>query len=116
MRLPDAAVGRSYLHQAKLPLPDGGFVPLTSIATIAEKKGFFFIRREIGERVVMVYGEIEDDAKVRDEIAVALATGILPAASAKYGVRYDLRGMAEDEREFLYDAWLGFYICLTGIF
>ena len=64
----------------------------------------------------MVYGEIEDDAKARDEIAVALATGILPAASAKYGVGYDLRGMAEDEREFLYDTWLGFYICLTGIF
>ena len=66
VRLADAAVGRSYLHQAKLPLPDGGFVPLTPIATIAEKHGFSFIRRKNGERVVMVYGELEDDAKVRD--------------------------------------------------
>jgi multidrug efflux pump subunit AcrB len=77
VRLPDAVVGRSYLHQAKLPLPGGGFVPLTSIATIIEKQGFSVIRRENGERVVMVYGELEDDAKVRDEIAVALTTHIL---------------------------------------
>ena len=40
----------------------------------------------------------------------------MPAVSAKYGVRYDLRGMAEDEREFLSDARLGFYLCLTGKF
>ena len=116
VRLPDAAVGRSYLHQAKLPLPDGGFVPLTSIAKITEKQGFSVIRRENGERVVMVYGELEDDAKVRDEISAALTTRILPAVSAKYGIRYDLRGLAEDEREFLSDARLGFYLCLTGIF
>jgi len=116
VRLPDAVVGRSYLHQAKLPLPDGGFVPLTSIATITQKQGFSVIRRENGERVVMVLGELEDDAKVRDEIAAALATKILPSVSAKYGVRYDLRGMAEDEREFLSDARLGLYLCLTGIF
>jgi multidrug efflux pump subunit AcrB len=31
-------------------------------------------------------------------------------------VSYDLRGMAEDEREFLSDARLGIYLCLTGIF
>jgi Cu/Ag efflux pump CusA len=76
VRLPDAAVGRSYLHQAKLPLPDRGFVPLTSIATIAEKQGFSVIRRENGERVVIIYGELGDDAKVRDEIAAALTTRI----------------------------------------
>ena len=74
------------------------------------------IRRENGERVVMVYGELEDDAKVRDEISAALTTRLLPAVSAKYGVSYDLRGLAEDEREFLSDARLGFYLCLTGIF
>ena len=116
VRLPDAAVGRSYLHQAKLPLPDGGFVPLTSIATISEKQGFSVIRRENGERVVTVLGELEDDAKARDEISAALTTRILPSISAKYGVTYDLRGMAEDERKFLSEARLGFYLCLAGIF
>jgi multidrug efflux pump subunit AcrB len=116
VRLPDATVGRSYLHQAKLPLPGGGFVPLTSIATITEIQGFSVIRREDGVRVVMVYGELEDDARVRDEISAALTTRILPSISAKYGVSYDLRGMAEDEREFLSDARLGFFLCLSGIF
>jgi len=116
VRLPETAVGRSYLHQAKMPLPDGGFVPLTSIATITEKQGFSVIRRENGERVVMIIGELVDDPKVRDEISAALTTRILPAVSAKYGVSYNLRGSAEDEREFLSDAKLGFYLCLTGIF
>jgi len=116
VRLPDATVGRSYLHQAKLPLPDGGFVPLTSIATITEKQGFSVIRRENGERVVTVLGDLEDNAKVRDEIFAALTARILPSVAAKYGVGYDLRGMAQDEREFLSDARLGFYLCLTGIF
>jgi multidrug efflux pump subunit AcrB len=116
VRLPEATVGRSYLHQAKLPLPGGGFVPLTSLATIEEKQGFSVIRRENGVRQVMVYGELVDDAKVRDEISAVLTSRILPGIAAKYGVNYDLRGLAEDEREFLSDARLGFYLCLVGIF
>ena len=51
-------------------------MPLTSIAKIAEKQGFSVIRRENGERVVIIYGKLEDDAKVRDEIAATLTARI----------------------------------------
>lgn len=116
VRIPEAKVGRSYLHQAKLPSPTGGFVSLTSIATIQEKQGFSVIRRENGTRAVNVTGDLADDPKARDEVFDALRSRILPAVAGKYGVSYTLRGQSEDERKFLSDAKLVFYIGLAGIF
>ena len=113
---PEADVGRSYLQQVRLPIPGGGFVPLTSIATVTERQGFSVIRRDSGQRAITVTGELLDDAVQRDEVNDALRAEILPAVAGKYGVNYLMRGAAEDEAKFLTEARLVFYICLAGIF
>ena len=116
VRLPESETNASYLHRATLPLSGGGFVPLTEIATINETQGFSTIRRENGERVVTVTGDISDDAAARDEVADALANDILPAAAAQYGINHTLGGLSEQERDFLSDAYVGFGLCLVGIY
>ena len=45
VQLADAVVGPSYLHNAKLPLPNGNFIPLAEIVTITQENGFSAIRR-----------------------------------------------------------------------
>ena len=116
VRLPEDATGPDYLHRARLPVAGGVFVPLSSIATIAQTSGFSVIRREAGTQVVTVTGDLDDDAAARAEIADALTGEILPEITGRYGVAVTQGGLAEQERDFLSDARLGLALCLTGIY
>lgn len=116
VREPDADIGRAYLQQVRVPVPSGGFVALTSVASVTEKQGFSVIRRDNGQRAIRVTGELVDDPARRDEVTDALRNEILPEVAGRFGVNYLMRGAAEDEREFLSDARLVFYLCLAGIF
>ena len=116
VRTPEADIGRAYLQQVRIPAPGGGFVALTAVASVTEKQGFSVIRRDNGKQAIRVTAELVDDPVQRDEVNDALRNEILPAVSGKYGVNYLMRGAAEDEREFLSDARLVFYLCLAGIF
>ena len=116
VRLPEDMLGRSYLHRAKLPVAGGAFVPLSSIATLEQKQGFSVIRREAGEQVVTVSGDLDDDAAARTAVGDALAGEILPEIARRYGIRTSLGGLAEQERDFLSDARLGLALCLVGIY
>jgi multidrug efflux pump subunit AcrB len=45
-----------------------------------------------------------------------LEGALLPSIAAEYGVEYRTAGAAEDERQFLGDAFYGFLLCLAGIY
>ncbi len=116
IRLPEDAVGPSYLHHARLPVAGGAFAPVSSIATIEEKRGFSVIRREAGKQVVTVSGDLDDDAAARTAVNDALTAEILPEIARLYGVGASLGGLTEQERDFLADARLGLILCLAGIY
>ncbi len=68
-------------------------------------------------RLVNVTGDLsEDDPARAAEIMADLETSILPRIEEDHGVAWRLAGLAEQEREFLSDALLGFMLCLLGIF
>lgn len=116
VRIAENKVGRAYLHEARIANPNGGYVHLNEVATIKETQGFASIRRENGERVVIVTGDLSDNAAARDEVMGALTDQILPGVAARYGVSWALAGLAEQERDFLSDAMLGFLLGLVGIY
>lgn len=116
IRTPKADVGEAYLHRASMPLPGGGFIPLSEIATFSEQAGFSAIRRENGERRVIVTGDLSDDAAESDQVMTALRETILPNIAAQHGVIWTLGGLAEQENEFLSEAMIGFAAALVGIF
>lgn len=116
VRIAEDKVGPAYLHEARISSPKGGFVHLNEVATIRETQGFSSIRRENGERVVIVTGDLSDKPAERDEVMRALTGQILPDVAARYGVSWTLAGLAEQERDFLSDAMLGFLLCLAGIY
>jgi len=117
VRLPEAVTGPGYLHAATLRVPGGGgFVPLTDIVTITETQGYAAIRRVDGEVVLTVTGAVSEDARVREAVQEALSERILPVVAARHGVGWALGGLAEQEREFLSDALVGFVLGVIGIY
>jgi multidrug efflux pump subunit AcrB len=97
---------------------DGGsYVPLADIVSVETRTGFSTIRRENGQRVVSVTGDLsEDDPARAEEIMAQLRDQILPNIEAQFGVTTTLSGLAEQERAFLDDALAGFLACMVGIY
>jgi len=116
VRVPDQDLDASYIYKSTIPLPNGGFIPLMSIATIKEQQSFSIIRRENGNQVVTVTGDLSEDPVRSEQVNLALERDILPRIASEYGVSYSFGGLAEQEREFISDAKLGLLACLIGIY
>ena len=105
------------LDRWSLKTGSGEYVPLSDIVTVDRTSGFSTIRRDNGVRVVTVSGDVSEDSPERaSEISEALQTAILPDIAVRFGVSWNLAGLAEDEREFLSDALLGVIMVLIGIY
>jgi multidrug efflux pump subunit AcrB len=117
VRMPDEDIGSDFLETTRLRTEAGIYVPLSDVVTVSTKAGFSTVRRENGLRVLSVTGDIaEDDPDRAALIMTDLEQKILPAIAADHGVEWRLSGLAEQERDFLADASVGFGICLLGIY
>ena len=123
VEMPRAELTADFLDRMRLRVPgpaeDGAasFVPLSDIVSVESRSGFSTVRRENGVRVVSVTGDVsEDDPASAQAVQDALRDTILPRIEARHGVGYALSGLAEQEREFLSDALLGFLLCLLAIY
>ncbi len=117
VELPRSELTADFLDRTFLRTQAGDYVPLTDVVTITSRIGFSTVRRENGLRVVSVTGDIsEDDPARAEEIMAQLEEEILPEIQELHGIESRLSGLAEQEREFLTDATLGFILCLIGIY
>jgi len=115
--LPDSEQTADFLDRTLLRAPSGQYLPLGDLVRIDSRDGFASIRRENGLRTLTVTGDLSDDDPARAaEIMAQLETTILPGLEASHQVRWQLSGLAEQERDFLTDAAVGFTLCLLGIF
>ncbi len=117
VQLSPGEITADFLERMQMRTPGGAYVPLSDIVTVEPKSGFSRIRRESGERVVTVTGDIAGDDP--DRVAAILATvdrDILPDLAATYGVGYRVTGLSEEEDRFLHDATIGFAAALVGIY
>ncbi|SHI95496.1 Multidrug efflux pump subunit AcrB [Shimia gijangensis] len=117
VELPKDELTANFLEGSLMRTPAGKYVPLADLVTVERRTGFSTVRRENGIRVVSVTGDIsEDDPARAEEISNLLRTEILPEIASQQQVEWRLAGLAEQEDEFLSDAWLGLLMCLTGIY
>lgn len=117
VELPKGELTADFLERTQMRTPSGSYVPLADIVSVSQRSGFSTVRRENGIRVVTVSGDVSEDDPVRaQEIMTELQDVILPEIESRFGVSYELGGLAEQEREFLSDALLGFMLCLLGIY
>ena len=117
VRIEEEALQADYLDRAMIRAPGGTFVPLADVVTVETKQGFSTIQRENGLRILSVTGEIPDDNPDRaTEITTAIEAEILPQIAKDYGIAFRLAGLAEQENQFLSEAFYGYMLCLLGIY
>lgn len=106
-----------FLDRMQMRTASGAWVPLADIVTVGTEAGFSVVRRENGERMITVTGDISGDDPARAAAITAdLQARLLPDIAAEFGVTYDVTGLAQQEREFLSEALIGFALALTGIY
>jgi multidrug efflux pump subunit AcrB len=117
VRLPEAERTGDFLDRAHVRTPEGAWVRLAEVVEAEPQAGFASVRRENGERVVTVTGAVaDDDPAAAAALMETLRAEILPDIAADHGVAWRLGGLAEQERDFLSDALVGFVLCLVGIY
>lgn len=117
VELPKDELNANFLEGSLMRTPAGKYVPLADLVTVERRSGFSTVRRENGVLVVSVTGDIsEDDPARAEEISNLLRDEILPVIASQQQVEWRLAGLAEQEDEFLNDAWLGLIMCLAGIY
>lgn len=106
-----------FLNRARMRTAAGEYVLLSDIVTVEDSLGFSTVRRENGVRLIKVSGDIsEDDPVIAAEISKSLEEEILPDLATRFGINWDLGGLAEQESSFLYDAMISFTLCMLGIY
>ncbi|MCB2137531.1 MAG: efflux RND transporter permease subunit [Rhodobacteraceae bacterium] len=117
VELPPGELTADFLDRTMLRGAAGGYVPLSDIVTVSAQSGFSTIKRENGQRVVSVTGDIaEDEPERANEILAVLDAEILPRIAEDYRVAYHLAGLSEQEDTFLNEALIGLIAALTAIF
>ena len=106
-----------FLSRTHVRSSEGKFVKLLDIVSVESTVGFSTVNRDNGQRKVIVSGDVsEDDPARANYISDQLSETILPKLEAQFGVNTELSGLAQQERDFLNEAFIGFALCLMGIY
>ncbi len=117
VRLPQEELAADFLDKTRLRTPSGTYVPLADVVSVETKLGFSTVRRENGVPLISVTGDIsEDDPDRANFIGEQLRNVIMPQIAADIGIEWRMSGLAEQEQDFLSDAFLGFSLCMLGIY
>lgn len=118
VRLPDIErVTRADLNDFKIALPDGVTVPLSSIVTIDEARGWGGITRRNGLRTLTIAADVDGRIGNADAITAQLVDGFLPdLVSATPGLDFEVGGQAANSAETVASILRGFLIGLVGIY
>lgn len=117
VEIPDEDISSAYLEEILLQSPTGRWVELGEIVTVSSDPSIKVIRSQSGQSVVRVTGEVStEDALRAEEVLSEIQSDILPEFVAERGLGFEMRGLAQQEQEFLSDAVVGYGICLLLIY
>ena len=117
VEIPESEIQSDFLDRVNIISPDGNYIRLSDIVSVTSRFGFSSISRENGQRKITVTGDIsEDDPDRAKEITDLIKMEILPDVRARFGVDTYMSGLFQQERDFINDAFIGFMLCLIGIY
>ncbi len=106
----------SAVSDLQVRLPDGDFVPLTSVVTIDARRGFEVMRHYNGELAVSVTGSVDRRVANANEIRQDLEQTVLPGLTERYGIEAAFGGEADFQSETLGDMQRGLLLALGLIY
>lgn len=104
------------LNQLNIRLPNGQFIPLSSVVRWETRRGFEAIRHQQGQRAVEVTADIDKSQNNSRRILAELGKKALPELAERYGISYSLEGSSADQRETLADMKTGLMVGLLLIY
>ncbi|MEJ2085259.1 MAG: efflux RND transporter permease subunit [Acidobacteriota bacterium] len=105
------------VENLRLRTRSGVEIPFATAATMISSRGPAAIRRTDRRRVVNVTADVDEQIANANEIIADLQATVLPGLLADHpGVRYDLAGEQEDQKETLAGLAKGFLIALFAIY
>jgi len=105
------------LENFTITLPDGGEVPLATVADWREARGWGSIAQVDGARTLTVQADVDGRYGNADAITARLAGGFLPdLVAATPGLRFEILGQAANSAETVGSIMLGFLVGLVGIY
>ncbi len=118
VRYPEAE--RTSLHHLENMLvrtPDGREVPFSRVATVQVGRGYAAIDRSQRQRVVNVFGDVDEAAANAAEVLRDLEARVLPDLLARYpGLSYDLEGQEQERQESMRSLMRGFLMAIFIIY
>ncbi len=118
VRLPKEERIREYdIEELAVRAPQGGLVPLASIADFSRGRSATSILREDGARKVSVSAELAEGVKSPQEVLRSLETEVLPAMREKYpGIELSFAGSQRSQQETFASLGRNFIFALFVIY
>ena len=108
---------RDDLRDFTITLPDGKPVPLSTVASVTEARGWSGITHVDGQRTVTVQADVDTRIGNADAIVAELQNSFLPKlASATPGLSFEVGGQSANSAETVASILRGFLIGLVGIY
>ncbi len=90
------------LNNTRIRLANGNEVPLYSVATVIEQRGYSQIQTVDGRRIVSVMGDADIAVTTPNDIIAILQNEVLPEITSRYqGLTYSFEGESREQNEDL---------------
>ncbi|MEN8130915.1 MAG: efflux RND transporter permease subunit [Pseudomonadota bacterium] len=117
VQLPKAERDRlSTLQRINIRVPEGAFVPLSTVVQWDFRQGLEVLRHAQGQLAVEVTADVDRTLNNANAIQGDLALNVLPEIISRYRVEYSFEGRAADQRETLEDMRKGVMLGLILIY
>ena len=104
------------LDQLPIITPSGTIVPLPVVASFEARRGLDELRRTDGQMSIVVSADVNNLTANAAEILADVRTIALPEITAKYGLKSNIQGRAQDREETFADMKVGVLVALTMIY
>ncbi len=104
------------LDQLPIVTPSGAIVPLPVVAAFEARRGLDKLRRTDGQMSIVVSADVNNLTANAAEILTDVRANALPEVTAKYGLKSNIQGRAQDREETFADMKVGVLVALAMIY
>jgi len=106
-----------HIEDMRIRTPGGAEVPFSHVAEVSIGRGYATIERTDRQRVVNVYGDIDQSITNAGEVLADVEVNVLPDLVADYpGLRYTFEGQERDQNESMRSLRKGFLLAVMLIY
>jgi multidrug efflux pump subunit AcrB len=106
-----------YIENMMIRTPGGAEAPFARVAEVTIGRGYASIERADRQRIVNVFGDVDQSVTNAGEVLADLETTVLPRLLADYpGLRYDYEGQERDRADSMESLGRGFALAVMMIF